>query len=266
MKCGFQVPPQLYDSFIVTIDKGSIKIIQNRSMPADPHPTPGALLMGDAFNMRHPLTGRGMTVALSDIVVPHNLLKPLRDLNDASSLCRHLKSFYTLHKVGVQTETELKEKKLRVEDVLNAITAAVEERIVVGGGYTLLRLAAENHKISQSDHLWRYGAQQLYFGDQFVPVMNPIAELDNDNDINIDLDGDDMEMEGIDGPLLEAVIGDESIGTLDRKPESAIDELGEELSLLDVGQNAHGVASDDVDESPESASNGGNGPRSGSGV
>lgn len=71
----------------------------NRSMPADPHPTPGALLMGDAFNMRHPLTGGGMTVALSDIVVLRNLLRPLRDMNDAPTLCKYLESFYTLRKV-----------------------------------------------------------------------------------------------------------------------------------------------------------------------
>jgi 2-polyprenyl-6-methoxyphenol hydroxylase-like FAD-dependent oxidoreductase len=68
-------------------------------MPAAPHPTPGALLMGDAFNMRHPLTGGGMTVALSDIVVLQNLLKPLHNLHDASSLCKYLESFYTLRKV-----------------------------------------------------------------------------------------------------------------------------------------------------------------------
>ncbi|KAF6155054.1 hypothetical protein GIB67_035801 [Kingdonia uniflora] len=138
-----QVPPQLYDSFIVTIYKGSIKIMQNRSMPADPHPTPGALLIGDAFNMSHPLTGGGMTVALSDIAVLHDLLKPLRDLNDASSLCRYLESFYILRKVEAQTEIELKEKKLRVEDALNATKASVKEGIVVGGGCTLLRLAAK---------------------------------------------------------------------------------------------------------------------------
>jgi squalene monooxygenase len=69
-------------------------------MPAEPHPTPGALLMGDAFNMRHPLTGGGMTVALSDIVVLRDLLKPLRDLNDAASLTKYLESFYTLRKVS----------------------------------------------------------------------------------------------------------------------------------------------------------------------
>jgi len=42
--------------------------------------------------------------------------------------------------VGAQTETELKEKKLRVEDALNATKAAVEEGIVVGGGCALLGL------------------------------------------------------------------------------------------------------------------------------
>ncbi len=43
-------------------------------------------------------------------------------------------------RVSAQTETELKEKKLRVEDALNATKAAVEEGIVVGGGCALLRL------------------------------------------------------------------------------------------------------------------------------
>ncbi|EFJ47164.1 hypothetical protein VOLCADRAFT_81582 [Volvox carteri f. nagariensis] len=43
--------------------------------------------------------------------------------------------------VGAQTETELKEKKLRVEDALNATKAAVEEGVVIGGGCTLLRLS-----------------------------------------------------------------------------------------------------------------------------
>lgn len=56
--------------------------------------------MGDAFNMRHPLTGGGMTVALSDIVVLRALLKPLCDLNDAASLTKYLESFYTLRKVS----------------------------------------------------------------------------------------------------------------------------------------------------------------------
>ncbi|CAN4122505.1 unnamed protein product [Withania somnifera] len=98
-----QVPPEIKDAFIAAVEKGNIRTMPNRSMPAAPHPTPGALLMGDAFNMRHPLTGGGMTVALSDIVVLRDLLKPLHDLNDAPTLCRYLESFYTLRKPVAST-------------------------------------------------------------------------------------------------------------------------------------------------------------------
>ena len=43
-------------------------------------------------------------------------------------------------KVGAATETELKEKKLRIEDALNATRAAVEEGIVSGGGTALVNV------------------------------------------------------------------------------------------------------------------------------
>jgi chaperonin GroEL len=42
-------------------------------------------------------------------------------------------------KVGAATETEMKEKKARVEDAMHATRAAVEEGIVPGGGVTLVR-------------------------------------------------------------------------------------------------------------------------------
>ena len=45
-------------------------------------------------------------------------------------------------KVGAATETEMKEKKARVEDAMHATKAAVEEGIVAGGGVALLRAAA----------------------------------------------------------------------------------------------------------------------------
>ena len=44
-------------------------------------------------------------------------------------------------KVGAATETEMKEKKARVEDAMHATKAAVEEGIVPGGGVALLRAA-----------------------------------------------------------------------------------------------------------------------------
>ncbi len=53
--------------------------------------------------------------------------------------------------VGAATETEMKEKKARVEDALNATRAAVEEGIVPGGGVALLRCRAALDKLSFDD-------------------------------------------------------------------------------------------------------------------
>jgi chaperonin GroEL len=50
--------------------------------------------------------------------------------------------------IGAATETEMKEKKARVEDALNATRAAVEEGIVAGGGVALLRCVPALEKVS----------------------------------------------------------------------------------------------------------------------
>ncbi len=50
-------------------------------------------------------------------------------------------------KVGAATETEMKEKKARVEDAMHATRAAVEEGIVPGGGVALARCAAALDKV-----------------------------------------------------------------------------------------------------------------------
>ncbi|MFZ0637144.1 MAG: TCP-1/cpn60 chaperonin family protein, partial [Candidatus Acidiferrales bacterium] len=54
-------------------------------------------------------------------------------------------------KVGAATETELKEKKARVEDAMHATRAAVEEGIVPGGGTALLRCISALEKLKLHD-------------------------------------------------------------------------------------------------------------------
>ena len=61
-------------------------------------------------------------------------------------------------KVGAATETEMKEKKARVEDALYATRAAVEEGIVPGGGVALLRAQKALEKLDVADEQ-RFGLQ-----------------------------------------------------------------------------------------------------------
>jgi len=53
-------------------------------------------------------------------------------------------------KVGAATETEMKEKKLRIEDALNATRAAVEEGIVAGGGTAFINVIPEVAKLLET--------------------------------------------------------------------------------------------------------------------
>ena len=61
-------------------------------------------------------------------------------------------------KVGAATETEMKEKKARVEDALHATRAAIEEGIVAGGGVALIRAQSALDGLKLSDEQ-RFGVQ-----------------------------------------------------------------------------------------------------------
>src|SRR3989338_2708967 len=59
--------------------------------------------------------------------------------NDLKKRLAKLGGGVAVIKVGAVTETEMKEKKMRIDDALNATKAAVEEGVVPGGGLTLLK-------------------------------------------------------------------------------------------------------------------------------
>jgi len=60
-------------------------------------------------------------------------------------------------KVGAVTETEMKEKKYRIEDAVNATKAAMEEGIVAGGGVALFRVAANLRQMRNSSDFAGHG-------------------------------------------------------------------------------------------------------------
>ncbi len=61
--------------------------------------------------------------------------------------------------VGAATETEMKEKKARVEDALHATRAAVEEGVVMGGGVAYLRALEALKKLKPATEDLRYGVE-----------------------------------------------------------------------------------------------------------
>lgn len=71
--------------------------------------------------------------------------------------------------VGAPTETELKERKLRIEDALNATKAAKEEGIVAGGGYTLF----EAQKACARD--WETSVERTDYGTGYDLLIRSLS-------------------------------------------------------------------------------------------
>jgi chaperonin GroEL len=87
-------------------------------------------------------------------------------------------------KVGATTETEMKEKKLRIEDALNATKAAIEEGIIIGGG------AALTHAFKSLEGTLKDADTDTFKGIQIVlkSLLNPVFQIAE----NAGFDGDDV--------------------------------------------------------------------------
>lgn len=90
------LPPTIQPSFEAAIDRDRLRSMPNSFLPPTTNTTPGLILIGDAMNMRHPLTGGGMTVALNDAVLLTNLLAPQRIpmLDEPVPVLKAMKAFH----------------------------------------------------------------------------------------------------------------------------------------------------------------------------
>jgi len=90
------LPETVQPSFSAALDKGSLRSMPNSFLPPTTNRTRGLILLGDALNMRHPLTGGGMTVALNDVVLLRDLLAPeiVPDLEDTTLVLKQMRTFH----------------------------------------------------------------------------------------------------------------------------------------------------------------------------
>ncbi|KAL2000156.1 hypothetical protein VTN02DRAFT_3482 [Thermoascus thermophilus] len=90
------LPACVQPSFRAAIENGRLRSMPNSFLPPATNRTPGLVILGDALNMRHPLTGGGMTVAFNDVVVLRDLLSPEKvpDLSDTRKVLRQMSAFH----------------------------------------------------------------------------------------------------------------------------------------------------------------------------
>ncbi|KAG5517965.1 hypothetical protein PMAC_000420 [Pneumocystis sp. 'macacae'] len=70
------LPKSIQIPFAEALESQRIRSMPNCFLPPSLNKKPGLIVLGDAMNMRHPLTGGGMTVALNDVLLLSSLLSP----------------------------------------------------------------------------------------------------------------------------------------------------------------------------------------------
>ncbi len=89
-----QLPAQILTSFMTALAEGKFKVMPNHLIPAKPFNRTGVAMIGDSLNMRHPLTGGGMTAAFSDILNLGKRLTALSSFENIEAVDESVQEFY----------------------------------------------------------------------------------------------------------------------------------------------------------------------------
>lgn len=159
------MPGSTQQCFMDAVEEGNFKMFPNHRLPAMPVMKTGAVLLGDSLNMRHPLTGGGMTAVFADVMNLGEQLAKVKDFSDQQSISKAVKKFYDTRHLGTRTTNILADGLYGVV-YNNDLRRAFFEYVSRGGKYaneTISILAGLNRDkkqlISHFIGLARYGTK-----------------------------------------------------------------------------------------------------------
>ena len=88
------IPECMVKSYQQAILEGGFKVMPNHYMAAKPIIRKGAVMLGDALNMRHPLTGGGLTAVFSDIQILSEHLLAMHDFSNTDLIHEKIEAYY----------------------------------------------------------------------------------------------------------------------------------------------------------------------------
>ncbi|KAI7906776.1 squalene epoxidase-domain-containing protein [Cokeromyces recurvatus] len=91
-----QLPETIRIKFLEAIETERLRSMPNGFLPPSLNQTEGMIVLGDAMNIRHPLTGGGMTVAFKDVILLQELLSKeiVPSFTDTNVISYQLKTFH----------------------------------------------------------------------------------------------------------------------------------------------------------------------------
>jgi chaperonin GroEL len=187
---------------------------------------------------------------IAELEAQYNTVTSEYDKKGLSKRIAKLSNGVAVLKVGAQTESEMKDKKLRIEDALNATKAAVSEGIVVGGGAALAECYKELKEVLVDKNPDVQKGINAVMDSLYEPLRqiadnagydcNEIAEKQATQKTNFGFDAEkgewvDMIEAGIVDPTKvtrSAVLNASSISALFVTTEAAVTEIKEEKPAM----------------------------------
>ena len=154
------LPPKVRPSFEKALDDGKLRSMPNSFLPPSVNKTAGLALLGDALNMRHPLTGGGMTVAFNDVVLLRDLLHPdiVPDLGNTEKVLRQMKKFHWQRK--------------NLASVINILAQALYSLFAANGVYSLSLSSTHPHSHIHNPTRRNRKEHQLIPKPSFPQILN----------------------------------------------------------------------------------------------
>jgi len=118
------VSDHMREYFLEAVADGQVRSMPNNFLAPAPVERRGVMCLGDALNMRHPLTGAGMTVAFNDVLIIRELLRDIVDLRDYDAMLRASRAFYL-------------RRKLNHSFTVNVLSVALYELFAANDGQSL---------------------------------------------------------------------------------------------------------------------------------
>lgn len=119
------LPAEMHMAFVDAVEEGDFKVMPNHYMPGKPYVGSGAVLLGDALTMRHPLTGGGMTASFTDVLDLGNLILK-HDLKDNVESQKTINAYYSVFRKDNSTINILADALYRVFRNKNLADACFE--------------------------------------------------------------------------------------------------------------------------------------------
>ncbi|CEG64142.1 Putative Squalene monooxygenase [Rhizopus microsporus] len=93
---ALELPDSIRPKFLEALETERLRSMPNGFLPPTMNQTEGMIVLGDAMNIRHPLTGGGMTVAFNDVAILKKMLSPenVPHLTDSELVVKQLKKFH----------------------------------------------------------------------------------------------------------------------------------------------------------------------------